>query len=277
MKKLKFPVKLSLISLGIMFLAISSPEMVQARQQKEMVKETSHASEGKITHWGYEGANNPTEWGKLNPEFATCAVGEHQSPIDIHSVEINPVHQKSVSANMEFNYQPTPLTVANTGHNVQVNYTDGSSVKIGGREYKLSQFHFHTPSEHTLNGEAYAMEAHLVHQDQNGEYAVVSLLIEPGTENKQLKNIWDNIPETGNVKAVSNATINVADLLPESTSNYHYIGSLTTPPCSEGVNWYVLREPIQASPEQIEQFTEFYSVNARPTQPLNDRAIDLEE
>ena len=276
MSKLKFSRAWSLIFLGIVSLGIYNVHTVQASQGETATNNVHiQPNQEKEPHWGYGGVDNPTKWGELSPEFAACENGQNQSPVDIHSVEISPVHQ-ATSARIEFNYQPTPLEIVNNGHTIQVNYAEGSSVKIDGQEYKLKQFHFHTPSEHTVNGEAYAMEGHLVHQNQNGEYAVIGLLIEPGSENKLLKNIWENIPEKGQVKAVREVTINVANLLPQNGLHYHYLGSLTTPPCSEGVNWYIFREPIQASLEQIQQFHAIYSVNSRPIQPINDRSIELE-
>ncbi len=285
-KKFKFPVTSSIIFLSIIFLNLPNSDLVRANEsdrvtsnaqasQETTVINNVEANQEKTPHWGYGGAENPTEWGKLSPEFAACENGKNQSPIDIHSVEISPVHQ-AASARIKFYYQPTPLEVVNNGHTVQVNYAEGSSVTIDGQEYKLKQFHFHTPSEHTVKGKSYAMEAHLVHQNQKGEYAVIALFIEPGEENKLMETVWENIPETGKVKAVNNVKINVANFLPKSESNYHYVGSLTTPPCHEGVNWYIFREPIQASREQINQFNEIYSVNSRPVQPINNRHIEFE-
>lgn len=232
---------------------------------RSAVAETTDVSE---LRWSYGGVGNPTRWGELSPEFATCAVGKNQSPINIEDALARNL------AGIEFNYQSTPLEVVNTGRTIQVNSPPGSSFNIYGQRYDLVQFHFHTPSEHQIKGNAYAMELHLVHENQAGELAVVGVLIEEGKTHPLLTRIWENLPEAGRSNT-DNANINAMDLLPNERSYYNYVGSLTTPPCSEGVNWIVLRTPIQADRAQIAQFMEFYQVNARPIQPLNGREIML--
>ena len=233
------------------------------------------AGEQKV-HWGYEGSNNPTEWGKLSPEFVTCEAGHSQSPIDIHSFKEKTLSE-TINADIEFDYQSAPLEVVNNGHTIQVNYPQGSSVKINGKKYELLQFHFHTPSEHTFDGEAYPMEAHLVHKNHSGEYAVIGLLIKAGQNNQLMKTVWAQIPETGEVKTFRDISIDASSFLPANQTYYSYQGSLTTPPCSEGVNWYIMQEPIEASEQQIEQFTTIYKLNARPVQPLHGRVIKIAE
>ncbi len=227
-------------------------------------------------HWGYEGSSSPREWGKLSPEFAACEVGHNQSPIDIHSVKEEPISEP-LDVNIEFNYQSTPLEVVNNGHTIQVNYAQGSSVKIDGQKYELLQFHFHTPSEHTIEGKAYPMELHLVHQNRSGEYAVIGLLLEAGQSNQLMKTIWAQIPKTGEVKTVTGIAVDVNSFLPTNHAYYSYQGSLTTPPCSEDVSWYVMQEPMEVSEQQIEQFRAIYQLNARPVQPLHDRVIQIAE
>ena len=162
-------------------------------------------------------------------------------------------------------------------HNVQVNYDKGSSLTVNGQEYELVQFHFHTPSEHTFNEEAYGMELHLVHQNQEGEYAVVGVFIKEGEENPLLATIFNNLPSEDGTKSVDDVTINAIDFLPPERSYYNYSGSLTTPPCTEGVSWYVLDTPIEVSEEQMNQFADLYTVNARPIQPLNERQVEHSE
>lgn len=220
-------------------------------------------------HWTYGGETNPTQWGRLSHDFALCDVGHDQSPIDINHVILGS------PAAIEFNYAPTPLTVVNTGHTIQVNYEAGSHVTMDGEIYELVQFHFHTPSEHTTDGQAAAMELHLVHQNSAGELAVVGILINIGVENPAIAPIWDHIPAPGETHTVEGLTINAADFLPDNTSYYSYAGSLTTPPCSEGVRWNVLAEPIELSEEQVAAFAALYPVNARPVQPTNGRVIEL--
>ncbi|MEM9507556.1 MAG: carbonic anhydrase family protein [Cyanobacteria bacterium P01_E01_bin.35] len=198
----------------------------------------AQAGERKV-YWCYEGSENPSEWGKLSPEFVTCEIGHSQSPIDIHSFKEKTLSE-TIYADIEFDYRSTPLEVVNNGHTIQVNYSQGSSVKINDQKYELLQFHFHTPSEHTFEGKAYPMEAHLVHQNSSGEYAVIGLLIKTGQDNQLMKTVWAQIPETGEVKTVRDISIDVSNFLPANQAYYGYQGSLTTSPCSEGVDWYVI-------------------------------------
>lgn len=220
-------------------------------------------------HWSYEGADSPTRWGQLSKDFALCQSGSDQSPIDLDIIstgEPDPI---------EFNYGATPLEVVNNGHSIQVNYGEGSRVKIAGETYDLLQFHFHTPSEHTIHHENAAMELHLVHRNPLGKLAVISVMMNKGAPNPIIQSIWSNIPTQGGKNAPANLTINAADLLPKDKTYYSYTGSLTTPPCSEAVQWNILTQPIQISDEQIATFATLYQANARPVQPTNKRMIVL--
>ncbi|MGM3306870.1 carbonic anhydrase [Anabaena sp. WFMT] len=222
-----------------------------------------------MPHWSYVGIDNATAWGKLSSDFELCELGKYQSPININNaVEGTPV-------NMEFNYKSTPLSVVNNGHTIQVNYNPGSTIKINGEEYELLQFHFHTPSEHTIDDQASAMEMHLVHRNANGQLAVVGVMIKKGVVNPLIDLIWMNIPAVGQNNIVKTSPINVGNLLPNSKEYFSYTGSLTTPPCSENVKWNVLIKPIQVSEEQIATFKSLYQVNARPVQPINSRRIEF--
>ena len=165
--------------------------------------------------------------------------------------------------------------VINNGHTIQVNYAQGSSVTINGEKFSLLQFHFHTPSEHTINNKASALELHLVHRNEVGKLAVIGILLNEGKANTLIEEVWKNIPATGKTNTVSDRLINAANLLPKGRSYYSYSGSLTTPPCSEGVKWNVFVEPITVSAEQIEAFEKIYQVDARPIQPTNSRIIKL--
>jgi carbonic anhydrase len=222
-----------------------------------------------LVHWSYGGSRNPTRWGELSEDYILCETGKSQSPIDLPQ-EI-PADETAQPIN--FNYQRIPLTIKNNGHTIQVNYAPGSSIQINGETYQLLQFHFHTPSEHTVDEKAYGMEMHLVHQNHAGNFAVVGVLIEEGEENYFLQPLWDHFLESEGEKKLEKLMINAQSLLPEKREYYRYDGSLTTPPCSEGVNWYVMKTPIEASAEQIEQFMKIYQMNARPVQPLNRRKI----
>ena len=216
--------------------------------------------------WNYGGAANPTQWGKLTSDFAQCELGRDQSPINVSTAV------SGQPANIQFNYKPTPLVVVNNGHTIQVNYQPGSTVTINGKTYDLLQFHFHTPSEHTVDGQAAAMELHLVHQNRIRQLAVVGILMTSGTTNSTIAPIWNHIPTQKGEKAAT-TMINAADLLPEATSFFSYTGSLTTPPCSEGVSWNLMTQPIEVSAAQIAEFGKIYPVNARPIQPTNGRLI----
>lgn len=218
-------------------------------------------------HWGYEGEAGPSHWGEISEEYATCAKGQKQSPIDISKA------QDENLTDIVFNYKPSKINIINNGHTVQVNYDEGSSIKVNGSEYKLVQFHFHDPSEHTINGKSFGMELHLVHKNEKGELAVVGVLIENGKENAAYNTVWANIPLKAGEKKELKETVNAADLLPASKLYYTYPGSLTTPPCTEGVTWLVLKTPIQMSQSQIDAFTGVHKGNSRPVQPLNSRGI----
>lgn len=219
--------------------------------------------------WRYGGSENPTQWGKLSEDFVLCELGKAQSPINIS----NAIAGKP--ENIGFDYQPSPLVVINNGHTIQVKYEKGSKVTIDGKKYELLQFHFHTPSEHYINGQASPMELHLVHQNALGQLAVVGMMIKQGALNPVISEVWKHIPDVGETSEVADRLINAADLLPEQKSYFSYDGSLTTPPCSEGVKWNIFVEPIAISKEQIEAFEQIYQVDARPVQAINNRVVEL--
>ncbi|MBE9127125.1 MULTISPECIES: carbonic anhydrase [unclassified Coleofasciculus] len=226
----------------------------------------------------YGGSNNPTRWHELDPSWAVCESGTKQSPINLKESLLD-LGGLLFSGNITFNYQPiTNPLIQNNGHTIQVNYPfpSNSTMTIAGKTYRLVQFHFHTPSEHWLNDEAAAKELHLVHQDDQGKLAVVGVFIEPGSSNSELQTVLANMPlQEGSTMATG--TINANNFLPPNKSYFTYNGSLTTPPCSEGVKWIVLKNPITASQAQIDSFTDLYQVNARPIQDLNLRNIDYRE
>lgn len=189
------------------------------------------------TEWSYGGSTNPTNWDELNPEYKTCETGNRQSPINIQASDIG----RRASGNIDFNYSMSDLEVVNNGYTVKVNYDSRSSITLDGETYELKQYHFHSPSEHWVNGEAAAMELHLVHQNDAGEIAVVGVFIQSGSKNSQLAKVWSNIPGEGETKA-SKTMVDASKFLPENRSYYRYSGSLTTPPCSEGVKWVLARK-----------------------------------
>ena len=219
-------------------------------------------------HWSYEGHAAPAKWGELSPDFKTCSLGVEQTPIDLRS------GIRARSGTVDIRYPKIPLTILNNGHTIQVNTPPGGRLAINGTDYDLVQFHFHHPSEHLLAGKVLAMELHFVHKAANGALAVVGVFIQPGMANKALGPIWAAMPakETP-AQGVSGMVVDPAGLLPKERGYFRYMGSLTTPPCSEGLTWTVFRSPIQASPEQIRQFGALFANNARPIQPINRRFL----
>jgi len=204
----------------------------------------------------------------LKSEYAACRLGHRQSPIDIrdaHDADLPPIH---------FDYKPTALKVIDNGHTIQVNYDRNSSITIGNRRYELIQFHFHHPSEEEIEGKTYDMVVHLVHRDQDGNLAVVAVLLTKGRANAMVQELWEHLPEEKKKEAlIHGVEINAADLLPADRGYYSFPGSLTTPPCAEGVSWFVLRTPTEISSTEIVQFGALYPHNARPVQLLNRRTI----
>ncbi len=225
---------------------------------------------GDKAHWGYSGKAGAGKWGDMKKEFATCKLGKEQSPIDIKDKQA----QKAKLDAIKFDYKPSPLTIIDNGHTIQVNYAPGSSISVNGSQYDLLQFHFHKPSEEKINGKTYAMVAHLVHKNKEGKLAVVGVLLDTGKENAMLKTLWSNLPkEKEKEVAPDKVSIDVAGFLPADKNYYTFKGSLTTPPCSEGVTWFVLRNPVPAAKGQFDAFGKLYTMNARPVQPLNGRVI----
>ena len=166
------------------------------------------------------------------------------------------------------------MRIIDNGHTIQVNYDPGSSISVGGKQYALVQFHFHKPSEERINGKAYDMVAHLVHKDRDGNLGVVAVLMRKGEDHPFIKTLWDHLPKEKEKESVAGAVkINVGELLPENKAYYTFAGSLTTPPCTEGVRWFVLKSAAQVSAAEIARFARVYPMNARPVQPLNGRVI----
>lgn len=218
--------------------------------------------------FSYEGANGPAHWGDLSPQYSTCKTGKEQSPVDIRnakSAALPPLH---------FDYKPVPLRLINNGHTVQADYAAGSFLSVGGDRYELRQVHFHHPSEERINGRAFDMVVHLVHANSQGATAVVSILIEPGAANSAIQKIFSAVPRVdGQDHEIPGVQINASDFLPANESYYTYRGSLTTPPCTEGVTWFILKTPVNASTEQIHVFSSMFPSNVRPLQPLGGRII----
>ena len=219
-------------------------------------------------HWGYEGQHGPARWAQIDPAYERCATGSNQSPVDLRA---------TLDADLPaiaFDYRSRPLAIINNGHTVQVSVAGGSTITVDNRVFQLKQFHFHAPSEHQVDGRPFAMEAHFVHADERGNLAVVAVLFTEGDSNPPIKRVWDQIPSSVGEEKPLDAPIAVAELLPQQRSYFRYGGSLTTPPCTEGVRWFVLQTPITASAQQIESFRQLMNhPNNRPLQPHNARVI----
>jgi len=222
-----------------------------------------------LPHWEYEGEEGPENWGEIDPVYEMCSIGKEQSPIDLGEVEITDLSDiEFVQSTIE------PVLIGNNGHTIQVAAGDGENyIVLDGVQYNLLQFHFHTPSEHKIAGEATDMELHLVHIDENKNLAVLGIMIKEGAENAALKLVFDNMPTEKRDPALVDGTLTVADFLPADKTTFRYMGSLTTPPCSEGVHWNVFANPVEASKEQIEAYRAIFPMDARPVQPLNEREI----
>lgn len=222
---------------------------------------------GASPHWSYDGQGGPEAWARLNPEFAKCGSGQRQSPIDIRGgirVDMDPI---------QFDYRPATFRVIDNGHTVQVNVGGGNAIEVQGRRYDLVQFHFHRPSEERIDGRLFDMVAHLVHKDAEGRLAVIAVLLDRGSAQPVVQQVWNNLPLEKNEELAAKAPLDLNQLLPQDKRYYAYMGSLTTPPCSEGVLWMVMQQPVAIAQEQINVFARLYPMNARPIQSAAGRLI----
>ncbi len=239
--------------------------------------------DGHSVHWGYEVENGPGNWGSMNSEWALCADGLQQSPIDLASttgIELPDVEIHTPSdQEVEVLNQEGVIDALDNGHTIQINTKSAERMTVGDVTYALVQFHFHAPSEHTVDGEHFPMEMHFVHQAEDGALAVVGVLIEEGAQNSSLAPLWQQLAEAPGTQATLRIPAEFKEHLftGDPTGVYHYRGSLTTPPCSEEVSWYVRRTPTQLSKDQIAEFTAVYDHINRPVQPLNERTLYLDE
>jgi len=246
---------------------VQGKEIAHLKEELEALEKKGHGakdSHGGAPHWAYEGEFGPENWGK---QFATCGTGKSQSPVNITA----PFEKASVAIKPD--YKPGMLKLVNNGHTVQVIVAPGSKLKVGEESYDLVQYHFHRPSEEQIDGKPMAMVMHLVHKSADGKLAVIGVLMrESAVQNRALWAIWKNMPKgEGPEVEVPSVSINPAQLLPESLAHYAYEGSLTTPPCTEGVKFFIMKNPIGIQKEMIDGFP--FKMNARPVQPLNGRKI----
>lgn len=259
-----------------------APAVVNPRASRDYIKAkaaalaghdgppTTDGGHGGDVHWEYSGTNGPQNWGNLKPEFNVCAIGKRQSPINIEDANT----LQGPAEPLQFNYTPSTGTVVNNGHTIQVDLQGDNALTVRGSVYKLVQFHFHTPSEEQVNYRNSAMVAHLVHKNNEGQLAVVAVLMDPGVVNPLINKVWTYMPlDTNDRVRLPGDLIDMNELLPKDQRYYQFIGSLTTPPCTEGVLWMVLKQPAQVSKEQIRLFQQLYPNNARPVQAVNARPI----
>jgi carbonic anhydrase len=225
------------------------------------------------THWTYEGPTGAEHWGDLDPDYVACKVGKEQSPIDIRNAV------KAELPAIRFEYKSGPLKyLINNGYTIRVNYHDapgsGNFLIVGDKRYQLTQFHFHRPSEEYIHGKPYDMVAHFMHQASDGTVVGVAVLLKAGSANATIQQLWEHMPKTeSKEEEIAEVEINPAGLLPHDTAYYTYIGSLTAPPCTEEVTWFVLKTPVDISAEQISAFAKLYPHDVRPLQPLNGRVV----
>ena len=224
------------------------------------------------TPWAYEmGAMSPERWGDLDPDYVACKTGKAQSPIDI-------VHATRADLPpLQFSFKDGPVKIINNGYTaVRVDYTagNGNILTIDGRRYELTQFHFHHPSEEELNGKRADMNAHFMLKGDDGKVIGVTVFIKTGRANATAAKLWAHMPPVkGPAQAVPGLTVNPGAFLPKSLGYYLYDGSISAPPCTEGVAWYVLKTPVELSRAQIDTFAKLYPHDVRPLQPLNGRVV----
>ena len=225
---------------------------------------------GPAPHWEYEGEVGTAHWAGIDPGFKTCGIGKRQSPINIETRDV----EKGGLKPIVFTYLPGPAEVLNNGHTIQVNLPGSGTARFDGLEYKLVQFHFHTPSEEKIDSMAQHMVVHFVHRAGDSKLAVVAVMVKLGKENAALKPVLDNMPKKAGL-TFELKEFNPAQLLPSDPTYFAYMGSLTTPPCTEDVKWQVMRAPIEISYAQLAAFKKLYKMNARPVQPLNGRRVQM--
>ena len=251
------------------YIRAKAAALAENKQPVSQMIEAAHAA-GEV-HWDNQGPSGPLAWADLKPEFATCGNGKRQSPINIDQS----VTLRGPAEAIGFDYQSGGSgTVVNNGHTIQIDLTGDNGINVRGSRYQLLQVHFHHPSEERINYRSFAMVAHLVHKDYMGRLAVVAVLLEAGAANPVINNFWTYMPlGPGDRVAMPPGTVDINGLLPKDQRYYQFMGSLTTPPCSEDVLWMILKQPVTISQEQMRLFAQQYPNNARPVQPINGRVV----
>lgn len=218
-------------------------------------------------HWSYSGTTAPEYWADIDPKNQFCREGKHQSPVNLTNFIEADLPELAIQ------YQTQATEILHNGHTVRINMAAGSHLGVDGLILPVKQFHFHSPSENHIDGESFAMEAHIVHGDDEGHFAVIAIMFKEGAENPALASIWENMPSKAGERRPLDS-VDLAGLLPDNKDYYRFTGSLTTPPCSEGLRWLVMKNAVTASKSQIEQFQKVMQhPNNRPLQPINARVI----
>jgi len=273
------------IGIGVLVVSISSCSTKTTETSQTVATDSvppAASTSARPVHWGYQGDSGPASWASLTPVYALCGEGKGQSPINIVKSDAK------AGVAWKFDYKTTSLRIAHNehmddiidnGHTIQVTVDEGSTFTFGDKSFDLKQFHFHTPSEHTVDGQHAPMEMHMVHQNADGSLAVVGVLFKEGkVPNENFSKIIVNLPNAkGETKHITDVNLELKVHLPPHNYAYHYLGSLTTPPCSEGVQWLVLRDPVELTTEQIAEFSKRIGPNNRPTQAVNDRVVNVDD
>ncbi len=249
------------VPMKALLLAVVALSAISCNKNTVSPDETSRKQVSSHEEWAYTGPMSPEHWAELDPEYIKCAEGLHQSPIDIETHIAT-----ELDGNLEFEYRSTRVNLVNDGHTVQARPRQDNVLYVLGREWHLVQIHFHDPSEHHIDGIIYPMEVHLVHKGLDDKLAVVAIMVKEGPKNDYMQTIWDSIPQTSGAHVMTDAKVDMPRLIPLDGTVYHYQGSLTTPPCSEGVEWFVLSQPMELSKAQITKFKVLYPGNNRPVQ-----------
>ena len=273
MKKVIHLLSAAILASALAACSQHAPKTVEPETKTVSVtEEQAQEHDLQSTAWSYEGATGPESWGELDEQYAACVNGSEQSPINI---ELSEAETNKTIEEVNIQYGPTTFSVINNGHTIQANTASVTNkIILDETEYQLVQFHFHTPSEHQFNGQPYEMELHLVHQNESGELAVLGLMIQEGSMNEYLQPVWAALQEEITEEDISlSEPVQLQTLLPKDQTFLHYNGSLTTPPCTEEVEWIILEQPIELSQEQIQVFQQIFPDNHRPIQPLNEREV----
>lgn len=229
---------------------------------------SSLAMASETPHWTYSGEEGPESWGKLAPEYSLCGSGKNQSPINLSGM----IDAKLPA--IKFAYTTAATEILNNGHTIQANFAPGNTLSVAGHEFQLKQVHFHAPSENLLKGKSFPMEGHMVHADKDGNLAVVAVMYKEGKDNPAIAKLWSQMPNKAGDKEALTTKLQAAEMLPKNHDYFRFNGSLTTPPCSEGVMWLVMKTPVKAAKEQVEAFSHtLHHPNNRPVQPTNARPV----